>query len=455
MNNQNNDIDQLTPELIELYLTGKLDAAQAHQVERLMLQSEFDAEAMEGFESQPTNIQHDLALLNDQLEERLAQEKNDPRFLWIKIAASVFILALSSYLVWDIVKEESAEPITISKDERQEENTLGSDQPVNVNDSSLLALNETTEEETETKDLSKKEDNDDKPNAGIPKEPPQAPTTSNMNNDDLLEVVEEDFLAAEEVDIIEEAVIQSEITETLQGRAAGIEVSEKESTPVAARSSDVITKKVNEVNNSSVSGKVTSADNGAPLPGVNVVVKGSTQGTVTDIDGKYKIEGIDTTTKNSLVFSFIGLETEEKVVDVNSPLNIEMQPDEQQLSEVIVTAEGIKRKSQALGYATSEISKEEQGSVAQPIIGLDKYNLYLEDSIRYPLGSYKTGRVVVTFNIEPDGSLTSFKIKRSLGAKEDQEAIRLIQEGPAWRPANNENISITSTAKVVVKFEKR
>ena len=58
-----------------------------------------------------------------------------------------------------------------------------------------------------------------------------------------------------------------------------------------------------------VSGKVTSIDDDAALPGVNVVLKGTTTGTVTDIDGNYKLSV--PTGDGTLVFSFIGLATEE------------------------------------------------------------------------------------------------------------------------------------------------
>ena len=84
-----------------------------------------------------------------------------------------------------------------------------------------------------------------------------------------------------------------------------------------------------------VSGKVTSVDDGATLPGVNVVVKGTTSGGVTDIDGNYKItvpeEG------GILVFSFIGLESQEIEMGNRSVIDVQMDSDIQQLSEIVVT----------------------------------------------------------------------------------------------------------------------
>src|SRR5690606_27785390 len=71
-------------------------------------------------------------------------------------------------------------------------------------------------------------------------------------------------------------------------------------------------------------------DAGQPIPGVNIIVKGTTIGTVTDVHGKYSL----TLPYNGaqLVVSFIGYNTQE--ITVNKPeLNIQLQPDVQQLSE--------------------------------------------------------------------------------------------------------------------------
>jgi hypothetical protein len=63
-------------------------------------------------------------------------------------------------------------------------------------------------------------------------------------------------------------------------------------------------------------GKVTAEEDGSPLPGVNVVLKGSTTGTVTDADGIYKLSV--PTEGGTLVFSFIGLKTQEILVGERS-----------------------------------------------------------------------------------------------------------------------------------------
>lgn len=106
-----------------------------------------------------------------------------------------------------------------------------------------------------------------------------------------------------------------------------------------------------------VSGKVVDAK-GESLPGVNVVVKGSTQGTITDLDGNYKV-ALTGESDPVLVFSFIGLESMEVAIGGRSVLDVTLQEDVTQLTEVVVTAFGVEREKKALGYAVQEFGNEE------------------------------------------------------------------------------------------------
>jgi TonB-linked SusC/RagA family outer membrane protein len=103
-----------------------------------------------------------------------------------------------------------------------------------------------------------------------------------------------------------------------------------------------------------VSGKVSAVEDGSALPGVNVVVKGTTNGTVTDSDGNFSlsVSGANQT----LVFSFIGLQTQEVAIGERSTVDVQLALDVTQLTEVVVTAQGIEREQKALGYATTTIS---------------------------------------------------------------------------------------------------
>jgi len=106
-----------------------------------------------------------------------------------------------------------------------------------------------------------------------------------------------------------------------------------------------------------VSGNVTSSEDGSTLPGVNVVVKGTTNGGVTDIDGNYKITVPED--GGTLVFSFIGLETQEVEIGARSVIDLQMESDIQQLGEVVVTAVGIEQNKRTLGYSVQNVDADE------------------------------------------------------------------------------------------------
>ncbi len=126
----------------------------------------------------------------------------------------------------------------------------------------------------------------------------------------------------------------------------------------------------------SVTGTVTD-QNGLPLPGVNILVQGTTTGTQTDFDGNYSIEAEE---GQVLVFTYIGQKEVSQTVGASNTINVQMVEDAQALDEVVVTALGIKREKQALGYATTEVKGDQvntaketnfMNSLSGKVAGLD------------------------------------------------------------------------------------
>lgn len=105
-----------------------------------------------------------------------------------------------------------------------------------------------------------------------------------------------------------------------------------------------------------ISGTVMDAETGETLPGVNIIIKGTTKGTTTDLDGKFSLT-VDA--GESLVFSYVGYDRQEILVQNQTELTVRMQLDSESLGEVVVTALGIKREEKALGYATQKVDSEE------------------------------------------------------------------------------------------------
>lgn len=104
-----------------------------------------------------------------------------------------------------------------------------------------------------------------------------------------------------------------------------------------------------------VTGKVVAVD-GVPLPGVTVMVQGTITGTTTDVDGGFSVQVPND--QAVLRVSFIGFVTQELTVGTQSTINVTLSETAEQLSEVVVTALGIKREAKSLGYAVASVGSD-------------------------------------------------------------------------------------------------
>ncbi len=128
-----------------------------------------------------------------------------------------------------------------------------------------------------------------------------------------------------------------------------------------------------------VTGKITDAT-GTPIPGASIKIKGTKSGTSADANGVFKINVPENAI---LLVSGIGFETQECAVGNLETVKISLKPTSGALSEVVVTALGIKREKKALGYAVSTVDKKDlelrsEGDVARvlngKVAGLDVLN---------------------------------------------------------------------------------
>ena len=119
---------------------------------------------------------------------------------------------------------------------------------------------------------------------------------------------------------------------------------------------------VADQNTIQVSGTVTSATDGMPLPGVSIIVQGTVQGTVTNFEGKYFLNA---PANSVLVFSFIGFTSREIPVQSRNTINVVLEESIESLDEVVVTALGIRREEKSLGFSVGKVTGEDLTRVAQ------------------------------------------------------------------------------------------
>ena len=112
-----------------------------------------------------------------------------------------------------------------------------------------------------------------------------------------------------------------------------------------------------------ITGMVTDAQTGDPLPGVNIVIQGTTTGTTTDMDGNYSIEAPSDAT---LVFSFVGYQVRTINIEGRQIIDVSLQQSVTELEEVVAVGYGTQKRSNITGsVADIEADALEEEPVAQ------------------------------------------------------------------------------------------
>lgn len=112
-----------------------------------------------------------------------------------------------------------------------------------------------------------------------------------------------------------------------------------------------------------IKGTVTDAGTLQPLQGVTIQVKGSGKGTTTDQQGRFSI---NVPGKATLIVSFVGFFTREIATGSQSDISVRLQPNADNLNEVVVTALGMKKDVKRLGYAAQEIKGQDFVKAREP-----------------------------------------------------------------------------------------
>ena len=200
-----------------------------------------------------------------------------------------------------------------------------------------------------------------------------------------------------------------------------------------------------------LSGRIMDAS-GEPLPGVNVRIADSDKGAITDLDGEYSLQLPPDDT--ALYISFVGFETQKVAVPDNAVrLEVVLEEDVKSLSEVVVTGYGTRQKRSVTGAATSS---EAEIIPPKPVGGMWSFKKYIRQNRRYTDRAREAqaeGKAEVEFFVEPDGSLTNFQVRKPIGFGLDEEAIRLIKEGPKWEPATSGGKPVRHKAGVKISFK--
>ena len=184
-----------------------------------------------------------------------------------------------------------------------------------------------------------------------------------------------------------------------------------------------------------IKGRVTD-ENGEPLMGANILVKGTVKGTVSDVNGNFTL---DTDGNKEIAVNYIGYEPITLPADTGKEMLIAMNESKEALNEVVVVGYGTERKKDLTG----SVVRVEPLTMPEPVpvIGFKAYKKYLKKNRIRPTDeecAKVKGEVVLTFRVDKKGRPVNIKIKNSLCASADKEAIRLVEDGPDWLAGDKE-----------------
>jgi hypothetical protein len=405
------------------YRRNNLTGKEKNSFERELQKDPFASEAGEGFSLlDPSVLAEDMAELEKRLSSRTLRSRS---FLWYRIAASFAVLMVittiflvvqnnrpekvasegeKSNVVFDILKPEAVRENAPSQAiARNQEMAIKEKSPVTAE----MEYRASAESRMETAKIA-------------------AGDTTGI-------IADENFKAAEEP--VKDDLLKMKVT-----------------APAAAGA--VVKSNYQQM----VRGRVISSEDNLPVPGAVISVRGTTVATTTDNDGNFELL-IPAKAKPDLIASFIGMKTKEFGPEGDSVISVTLDPDLTSLDEVVITGYGVRRSNAVAGAADAkkaEVNEESAYSYteAEPIGGKEAFNRYVEKNIVRPSGQdTRRAVVVVSFSVTLDGHPSGFKIVRSPGKQYADEAIRLLKEGPEWKPATENGVNIEDEVRVRIVFK--
>jgi hypothetical protein len=178
-----------------------------------------------------------------------------------------------------------------------------------------------------------------------------------------------------------------------------------------------------------------------PLAGASLFLNGDPNiGTTTDQEGQFKLQLRPQDSTRQLRVSLVGYKEAYlalNIINTDGPAGnvIRMQPHSQSFDEVVVVGYGAQRKETLAAVPTASNERlDSLWQTASPVIGSVAYRQYLDSAKKtLSLDPAITGVEAISFEVDRNGALTSFKIEQSLSPAHDAGLIRIVREGPAWR----------------------
>jgi len=397
MDKGSNDTNQFSAEDIRRYHAREMSAHEMHAMEKAALEDPFLADAIEGY-TYTTSAKKDLEELRSKLLENERNKKiislpAKRRSIYepLKVAALALLLAGAGWVVYQFSLPKEND-VALNKTELKETDTVQSATP------SL-----TTDNLDNTISNKEKESN---PITSGEKRPVKKNIKDQPSQNSILQ--------------------KKEDVRDLNQDVASVQ-NQTASSTIARRSSDIRLSAANLDSATVFKGRIVNSEDQA-IPYATINIPDTRKNVLTDAQGNFSIATPDSTLKASV--NAVGYQTNR--LNLNNPkenYKVVLQESEQSLQEVVTGVEQ-KRKRDMTKQPAKVISDIE------PVDGFEEYNQYLLDNIKSQKDKSKKpikGEVTLLFDVTDKGMPVNIIVGKSLCSACDEEAIRLLKEGPKWQ----------------------
>jgi hypothetical protein len=438
--------------MIRKYLNGELDGPAMHQLEKRALDDPFLMDAIEGYEKAAGNQQNQLNELAARINQRVEPKKAKIiPFRIISIAASVLVvLSIGGWLLYNYNQHNDKPALAATVAPSVAKTTTDSVHTAIIKQTPLASLNTSRPKAIVHYKRLKAVVSADAASVLADNNIVTKKDSVTTDSTPLNEMVVMQYTAAPKQENKEIAAAKI-VTDTatalgikkqhtpidkllLSGKVAGVNT---EPAPGYSAHTGNDLYDSNYLSKAYIRGQVIAKNDGAPLPGATVRIAGTNKTAQTDVNGRFNI-AVDSTKTNQLVIGYVGYQSKRINANNSDSLKaIALQPNNNSLSEVVVTGYGTQRKT----------TDNDVFVAARPLNGWSGFKKYLKESAVSPDSTTGTVKLAVTIN--GNGVITNVKVVKGLSTLTDQKAVDLINNGPRWSGGSDGK---PETVTVNVKF---
>ncbi|HEX6169868.1 MAG TPA: TonB family protein [Chitinophagaceae bacterium] len=422
---------------IQKYWNGNLSAVEMHAMEKAAMDDPFLADALEGYKN--VNVgDGGIDSLKDRLDKRVGAfvpvlNLKRKRFTWVRVAAAIIIIIGAGLLVQQLVfksRNENSIAILENNDKKSESVANSNPQkPDTIHSGALTISDSGTTKSGQKKSISA--------DAGSYAFTPLDTISKTGDADAALKKTENESVPSGNAQAIASAERKEELAREKADLGRTLDDSTKSLKDNNVLSSPVIVAKArtNQANdgydrfagvalNNKFNYRVVDAQNN-PVPFANVMNTRDNIGTYTDIRGNFNLVSSDSV-----------LNVQIRSLGYNAA-NYKLIPSNVQSGDLVLKEDERKETVAQNRKVVSSLSRKDSTEIEEPEVGWSNYNTYAANNIQIPENvrpKNTRSDVELSFDIDKTGQPINIRVIRSSQCKEcDQEAIRLLKEGPKWK----------------------